>query len=191
MMSKSRARKVGKAVRVVGAHTDCEPRRRANCFFAITYTQAKPELTEDQKQELREAFELFDANKTGSIDLHELKVLMRALGFDVKKPEIIKMVHEVDPSNAGAVDYEQFLEVMAERYASRDPEEEIRKAFQLFDDDHSGKITLKNMKRVARELGENLSEEELQAMIDEFDRDQDGEISNDEFLYIMKQSTMY
>lgn len=53
----------------------------------------KYELTEDQKQELKEAFELFDANKTGTIDLHELKVLMRALGFDVKKPEIIKMVH--------------------------------------------------------------------------------------------------
>lgn len=50
-------------------------------------------MTEDQKQELREAFELFDANKTGSIDLHELKVLMRALGFDVKKPEVVKMVH--------------------------------------------------------------------------------------------------
>ena len=70
-------------------------------------------------------------------------------------------------------------------------EEEIKKAFNLFDDDHSGKISLKNMKRVARELGENLSEEELQAMIDEFDRDQDGEISADEFMYIMKQSTMY
>eukprot|EP01038_Epipyxis_sp_PR26KG_P007543 gene7543-10278_t len=153
--------------------------------------KSKPDLTEDQKQELREAFELFDANKTGSIDLHELKVLMRALGFDVKKPEVIKMVHDVDPNNVGSVDYEQFLEIMAERYASRDPEEEIRKAFQLFDDDHSGKISLKNMKRVARELGENLSEEELQAMIDEFDRDQDGEISSDEFIYIMKQSTMY
>lgn len=79
---------------------------------------------------------------------------------------------------------------MTERYSERDPEDEIRKAFVLFDDDHTGKISLKNMKRVARELGENLSEEELQAMIDEFDRDQDGEISNDEFLYIMKQSTM-
>jgi len=148
-------------------------------------------LSEDQKQELREAFDLFDADKTGTIDLHELKVLMRALGFDVKKTDVIKMVHEVDPSNVGAVDYEQFLEIMSERYAERDPEEEIKKAFTLFDDDHTGRITLKNMKRVARELGENLSEEELQAMIDEFDRDQDGEISAEEFMYIMKQSTMY
>ena len=148
-------------------------------------------MSEDQKQELREAFDLFDADKTGTIDLHELKVLMRALGFDVKKTDVIKMVHEVDPSNVGAVDYEQFLEIMSERYAERDPEEEIKKAFTLFDDDHTGRITLKNMKRVARELGENLSEEELQAMIDEFDRDLDGEISAEEFMYIMKQSTMY
>ncbi len=42
-----------------------------------------------------------------------------------------------------------------------------------------------------RGMTERDFEEELQAMIDEFDRDQDGEISNDEFLYIMKQSTMY
>ena len=80
---------------------------------------------------------------------------------------------------------------MSDKYAERDPEEEIKKAFQLFDDDHTGRISLRNMRRVARELGENLSEEELQNMIDEFDRDQDGEISAEEFMYIMKQSTMY
>jgi EF-hand domain len=55
--------------------------------------QSRPDLTEDQKQELKEAFELFDNDKTGSIDMHELKILMRALGFDVKKPDIIKIVH--------------------------------------------------------------------------------------------------
>ncbi len=79
---------------------------------------------------------------------------------------------------------------MAEQYSLRDPEEEIRRAFELFDEDRKGKISLKNMKRISKELGEAISEEELQAMIDEFDKDQDGEISQEEFTYIMKQSTM-
>ena len=36
---------------------------------------------------------------------------MRALGFDVKKPDIVKMVHDIDPNNTGTVDYQQFLEI--------------------------------------------------------------------------------
>uniref|UniRef100_A0A6S9FI83 EF-hand domain-containing protein n=1 Tax=Heterosigma akashiwo TaxID=2829 RepID=A0A6S9FI83_HETAK len=157
----------------------------------IVKRKQRIDLTEDEKIELKEAFTLFDANKTGSIDLHELKVLIRALGFPVKKQEVLKMVHDVDPHNDGFVDMDTYMEIMQDKYALRDPDEEILKAFALFDDDSSGFISAKNMRRVARELGENLGDEEIQAMIDEFDRDQDGEISRDEFKSIMKQSSMY
>jgi len=75
--------------------------------------------------------------------------------------------------------------------ADRDPEEEIKKAFNLFDDDGTGSISLKNLRRVARELGEVLSDEELQAMIDEFDKNQDGVIDENEFMAIMKQTSIY
>jgi len=127
---------------------------------------APRELSNDQLQELREAYDLFDSDKTGEIDLHELKVLMRALGFEVKKKEVVKLVHDADPSSKttgdGKVDFNVFLDIMTDKYGERDPSDEVKKAFELFDDDKTGKIGMRNMRRIARELGENLSEEELQ-----------------------------
>ena len=59
------------------------------------------ELSEEQKQEIREAFDLFDADGSGTIDVKELKVAMRALGFEPKKEEIKKLVSEYDKDGSG------------------------------------------------------------------------------------------
>lgn len=80
---------------------------------------------------------------------------------------------------------------MTQKIGERDPDEEIAKAFKLFDDDQSGTISLKNLRRVARELGETLGDDELQAMIDEFDKNGDGVIDQAEFTAIMKQTSLY
>lgn len=72
---------------------------------------ARPELTEEQKQEIKEAFELFDTDKDGQIDYHELKVAMRALGFDLKKAEVLKILRDHDKSNHGLLEYEDFVKI--------------------------------------------------------------------------------
>jgi Ca2+-binding EF-hand superfamily protein len=90
---------------------------------------------------------------------------MRALGFESKKEDLKKMMSEVDPSGQGTLDFKEFLTLMSVKMAEKDSKEEILKAFKLFDDDETGKITFKNLKRVARELGENLTDEELQEVL--------------------------
>merc|ERR1719240_1951638 len=100
---------------------------------------------------------------------------MRALGFEPKQEEIDKMVRDVDDDGSGSVDFPEFLDMMAYKILNRDPIEEINKTFKLLDDDNTGKVTFKNLPRVAQELGERLTDEELQEMIDEADRDGDDE----------------
>ena len=71
-------------------------------------THARPELTEEQRQEIKEAFELFDTDKDGCVDYHELKVAMRALGFDLKKAEVLKLLRDHDKGNTGLMDIHDF-----------------------------------------------------------------------------------
>merc|ERR1711915_136953 len=115
----------------------------------------KPELTEEQKQEIREAFDLFDTDGSGTIDAKELKVAMRALGFEPKKEEIKKMIQDIDKEGSGTIDFNDFLKLMTQKMSEKDSREEILKAFRLFDDDETGFITLKNLRRVAKEIGES------------------------------------
>merc|ERR1719451_241435 len=153
--------------------------------------KGKPELTDEQKQEIREAFDLFDTDGSGTIDAKELRVAMRALGFEPKKEEIKKMIADIDKDDSGTIDFNEFLEMMTAKMSEKDSREEIRKAFRLFADDETGFITLKNLRRVAKEIGENMTDEELQEMIEEADRDGDGQVSEEEFLRMMKKTSLY
>ncbi|KAH7946575.1 hypothetical protein HPB52_001505 [Rhipicephalus sanguineus] len=116
---------------------------------------------------------------------------MRALGFEPRKEEVKKLLAEIDKQETGKIAREDFMNVMATRLAEKDINEEIMKAFQLFDEDNTGKISFKNLKSVAKQLSENLSDEELQEMINEADRDGDGEVNQEEFLRIMKKTCLY
>merc|ERR1711975_144427 len=104
----------------------------------------KSELTEEQKQEICEAFDLFDTDGSGCIDAKELKVAMRALGFEPKKEEIRKMVSDMDKDGDGTVDFDEFLILMSGKMGGKDAKDDIIKAFKLFDDDETGKVSFKN-----------------------------------------------
>jgi centrin-1 len=67
----------------------------------------------------------------------------------------------------------------------------MRNAFRLICEENHDKITLKSLQKVAKELGENMTNEELQEMIDEADRDGDGEIGEEDFIKIMKKTNLF
>merc|ERR1712205_216021 len=78
-------------------------------------------LSDEQMDEIREAFSLFDSDASGMIDIRELKAAMRALGFEVKNEELKKMVSDVDNDGNGTIEFTEFLGMMTAKMARRTP----------------------------------------------------------------------
>ena len=99
------------------------------------------------------------------------------------------MITDLDKNKSGNIDFEEFLDMMTARMSDKDTREDINKVFRLFDDDTSGSITIRNLRRVARELGETMTDEELQEMVERADSNGDGAVSMDDFYNIMTKKT--
>ncbi|GCB23633.1 cell division control protein 31 [Aspergillus awamori] len=181
-------------------------------------------LTEEQREEINEAFTLFDLDRDRHLDYHELRVAFRALGFTLPKQELISLLttygvprpqvqqQQQNPSAGGnppppqqqqnraaattnpqhpsnlLMPLSAFQAVTALKILERDPRDEILRAFELFDEGGKGYIDLEDLRRVARELGETgLEEEELRAMIEEFDLEGVGGVTREAFVGICWQ----
>merc|ERR1712014_202813 len=112
---------------------------------------------------------------------------MRSLGFETKNPTIYKMIADLDQE--GAINFDDFLDAITSKLGDKETRDGINKIFNLFDDDCTGRITLKNLKRVSKELGETMTEEELREMIERADSNGDGAITQEDFYNIMTKKT--
>ncbi len=162
----------------------------------VTKTQTKkverPGLSQDEVDEIRQAFDLFDTNGTGRIDPKELKAAMQSLGFDTKNPTIFQLIAELDTPEAakkGGIEFDAFVEAINNKLGDKETKEGIRRIFDLFiDDPNSDTITLASLRRIARELGEQMSNEELKDMLERASSN-GTELSFDEFYDIMTKKS--
>ena len=126
--------------------------------------------------------------------MKDLRVAMRALGFDASKEEAKALAEKIAGTGKDGrvcITFESFVDAMSERIAGRDSKEEITKAFALFDEEKNGKINLKTLKKIAKDLGETMTDQELEEMIVEADGDGDGEVTLEDFVKIMQSTNIY
>ncbi|GFE52986.1 centrin [Babesia ovis] len=154
-------------------------------------SRRRRELSDDQVAEIKDAFSIFDTNGSGRIEAREFKMVLKALGFDPSTDEMYSIMSAVDKEGHGTVSFDDYFKIVKAKILDRDPMEEIAKAFKLFADVNTGTISLKDLRRVADELGEVISDEELAEMIKEADRDNDGVVSEAEFMKIMRKSNLF
>ncbi|KAG6539173.1 hypothetical protein ZIOFF_004326 [Zingiber officinale] len=119
------------------------------------------------------------------ITTKELGTVMRSLGQNPTEAELQDMLNEVDADGNGTIDFPEFLNLMARKMKDTDSEEELREAFRVFDKDQNGFISAAELRHVMTNLGEKLTDEEVDEMIREADVDGDGQINYDEFVKVM------
>ena len=152
--------------------------KKKNCLKG----DRKQQLTKEQQDEIKEAFDLFDATGSGMICLQDLKVALRALGFEPAKTEIKRLINGLkkptpqpmggidrDKEGTITVDFNDFLSIMTTKISEDDKEPELKKAFVLFSGAKDN-ITLEDLQYIAKELDETMTDDELREMIFEANR---------------------
>ena len=113
---------------------------------------------------------------------------MRTHGLNPSEEELRTMIKNVDTNANGAVDFNEFIEMMIKRGSG--VEEDVADTFKVFDRDGDGLITAEELKLTMNNLGEPLTKAEVKAMIAEADLDGDGKINFKEFQRLMQNKKL-
>ncbi|KAG8739215.1 calmodulin-like 3 [Ceratobasidium sp. 414] len=165
------------------------------CYWILKQMVVAGATSPKNRSLLKEAFSLFDkgvdnrdtlpqlklthlacSDGDGNISVEELGSVMRELGQKPTSEELHMMMAEVDLDHSGTIDFEEFLAMMDEKMQDVSAEDEMREAFRVFDQDGSGQLSPEELKTMMNSLGENLTDSEVQQMIQEADTDGDGQI---------------
>jgi len=143
------------------------------------------ELTEEQVTELREAFSAHDRDGDGRITLQELRQTLERLGEEPTDAELRVLIVKADADGNEMIDFAEFLAFMSRRMREPGAGDEIREAFDAFDRDRDGLVSIDELLQVMERLGEKMTREEAEASLRRADSDGDGQLTYEEFVTFM------
>ncbi len=146
------------------------------------------QFSEEQLNELKEAFQVFDKDGSESITNKELGSVMRSLGQNLTEKEIRDIIKEVDEDGNGTIEFTEFLNLITKRMSLSENhlelKDELEAAFKVFDRNNDGQIPANDIRYLLGSEGD-FTEDEIEEFIANCDSNKDGFISLPEFLNLM------
>lgn len=138
--------------------------------------------------ELDRVFQMFDHNGDGRISKKELNDSLENLGIYIPDVELTQMIERIDVNGDGCVDIDEFGALYKSIMEEKDEEEDMKEAFNVFDQNGDGFITFDELKSVLGSLGlkQGRTVEDCKRMIMKVDVDGDGMVDYKEFKQMMK-----
>ena len=154
-----------------------------------TTSTRRVELPEEDIENIRIAFDSFDTDGTGRIDISRVKEAMDETNFQEENPLIYQVIVELDtPANKNGVDYDKFLTSIDAKINDKDSREGIRRVFEVIEPENES-ITAESLKKSAQESGIELTDEEIQTILEQVG-DGDTEISFQQFYEVMSKKAL-
>ena len=145
----------------------------------------KKRIPEEVLSEYQDLFDSYDLNKTGEIERKEMKTILKKLGKESTNEEIEqiwKSMNKIESDYTISFDY--FVEFIKRYNLSKNSmsTDDIINAFEIFDKNHDGTISINEFKHILMDLGQKFSEDEVNEIITEIDLDNNGKINYIEFV---------
>ena len=141
----------------------------------------------ERKQLISDIFDMFDKNENGTIQASELHSVLESLGRSSTDDDVNQFLMKLDVNANGVISKEEFISAVDEIYSfPQSTVDEVVQAFQIFDINGSGKITVDEMKTILLKFTNEFNEDDVNAIFELIDVDQDGKVSYAEFADIWK-----
>ena len=123
-----------------------------------------PEFDKTELQSLEKAFKLF-ADRNGMMNLNNMLIAMKELKFDESEPVVYDIIAELESEVKKGISYDEFVELLTAKLQDRDSQRATERVYELFVEDPKGTLNFNTLKKVANEIGDETSDEDLQRLI--------------------------
>ena len=145
----------------------------------------KKRIPEEVLSEYQDLFDSYDLNKTGEIERKEMKTILKKLGKESTNEEIEQIWKSMNKIESDStISFNDFIEFIKRFNLSKNTmsTDDIINAFEIFDKNHDGTLSINEFKHILMDLGQKFSEDEVNEIITEIDLDNNGKINYRDFV---------
>jgi len=142
-------------------------------------------LSEMQIKAAEASFKSFDKKNEDQIKVIDIEQALRKLGHNIKSDWMEKIEHMIDSEGTGYIKFDEFTSIVRKKMQDDEDERELKEMFRILDKEKRGEVNTNELRWILKNLGDDLTEADIDDMIADVDTDGSGWVDYNEFSKLM------